>query len=87
MKKMPTYRIRSWSEYNASLEQLGRLIIWVSSQAVANWTTDELTGEPGASPTYIDLAIETMATVQAIYRVLSVRKVPCSVRARGGARD
>jgi len=87
MKKRPTYRIRNWSEYNALLKQLGRLIIWVSSQAVANWTTDELTWEPGASPTYIDLAIETMAAVQAIYRVLYVRKVPCSVPARGGARD
>ena len=65
--KKPTYRIRNWSEYNASLKQRGRLTIWVSPEAVANWTTDELTGEPGASPTYTDLAIETMATVQAIY--------------------
>jgi hypothetical protein len=45
----------------------GRLTIWVSPEAVSNWTTDELTGEPGASPTYTDLVIETMATVQAIY--------------------
>src|SRR5215475_4437599 len=67
MKKRATYHIRNWSEYNASLKQLGRLTIWVSPEAVANWTTDELTGEPGASPTYTDLAIETMATVQAIY--------------------
>src|SRR5262252_9184168 len=67
MKKKATYRIRNWSEYNASLKRRGRLTIWVSSQAVANWTTDELTGEPGASPTYTDLAIEAMATVQAIY--------------------
>jgi DDE family transposase len=67
MKKKATYRIRNWSEYNASLKQRGSLTIWISSEAVANWTTDELTGEPGASPTYTDLAIETMATVQAIY--------------------
>src|SRR5215510_10268074 len=65
--KKHTYRIRNWSKYNASLKQRGRLTIWVSPEAVANWTTDELTGEPGASPTYTDLAIETMATVQAIY--------------------
>ena len=65
--KDPTYHIRNWSEYNSSLKQRGSLTIWVSSEAVENWTTDELTGEPGASPTYTDLAIETMATVQAIY--------------------
>src|ERR1051325_5889981 len=67
MKKKATYRIRNWSEYNASLTQRGSLTIWVSPEAVAHWTTQELTGEPGASPTYTDLAIETMATVQAIY--------------------
>jgi hypothetical protein len=63
MKKKTAFRIRNWSEYNASLKQRGILTIWVSSEAVENWTTDELTGEPGASPTYTDLAIETMATV------------------------
>jgi len=42
------YRIRNWSEYNASLKQRGRGAIWVSSEATPNWTTDELTGEHGA---------------------------------------
>jgi hypothetical protein len=65
--KKHSYRIRNWSEYNASLKKRGSLTVWVSSEAVENWTTDELAGEPGASPTYTDLAIETMATVQAIY--------------------
>jgi hypothetical protein len=59
--------IRNWGEYNFSLKKLGSLIFWISSEAIANWTTDELTREPGASPTYIDLAIETMATIQAIF--------------------
>ena len=69
MKKKITYQIRNWPEYNASLKQRGSLTIWVNSEATANWTTDDLTGEPGASPTYTDLAIETMATVQAIFRL------------------
>jgi hypothetical protein len=67
MKKKTTYRIRNWREYNRALTQRGSLMVWISPEAIANWTTDELTGEPGASPTYTDLAIETMATVQAIY--------------------
>src|SRR5215468_12611413 len=67
MKKNPTYLIPTLSEYNASLKQRGSIAVWVSSEAVENWTTDELTGEPGASPTYADLAIETMAIIQAIY--------------------
>jgi hypothetical protein len=36
------------------------------SEAIANWTTDELSGGPGVSPTYTDLPIETMATVRSI---------------------
>jgi hypothetical protein len=66
MKKL-TYRIRNWSEYNATLKKRGSPTTWVSPEAVKNWTTDELTGDQGASPTYTDLAIETMATAQAIY--------------------
>ena len=67
MKKKITCQIRNWPDYNASLKKRGSLTIWVSSDAIANWTTDELTGDRGASPIYTDLAIETMATVQAIY--------------------
>ena len=40
MGKKSPYRIRTWSEYNASLKQQGRGAIWVSSEATANWTTD-----------------------------------------------
>jgi IS5 family transposase len=67
MKKKTTYRIRNWPEYNSALKQRGSLTIWISDQAIAGWTTDLLTGGPGASPVYTDLAIETMATVQALY--------------------
>lgn len=67
MKKKTAYRIRNWREYNRALKQRGSLTVWVSQDAIANWTTNDLTGEPGASPTYTNLAIETMATVQAIY--------------------
>ena len=67
--KKATYRIRNWREYNAALEQRGSLTFWISSEAISHWTTAELTGERGASLTYTDLAIETMATVQAIFHL------------------
>ena len=41
--------------------------MWVSAAAVGAWTTQEKTGGRGASPEFTDLAIETMATVQAVY--------------------
>jgi hypothetical protein len=67
MKKKATYRIRNWKEYNRALRQRGSMTIWLCDEAIENWTTDELTGERGASPTYTDLAIETMAMIQAVY--------------------
>ena len=49
MKKKTAYRTRNWTEYNRALKQRGSLTVWISKDALANWTTNELTGEPGAS--------------------------------------
>lgn len=67
MKKTTKYRVRNWGQYNQSLKKRGSLTIWITADAIKNWMNDELTGEPGASPKYNDIAIETMAIVQAIY--------------------
>lgn len=69
MKKKTTYRIRNWGEYNKALKQRGSLTVWVSDDALHNWLTEEKTGAPGASPKFTDLAIATMATVQAVYHL------------------
>ena len=69
MKKKTTYRLRNWTEYNKALKQRGSLTVWVSDDAVANWTTQEKTGARGASPQFTDLALLTMATVQAVYQL------------------
>jgi Transposase DDE domain len=62
--KKPKCRVRNWSKYNASLKKQGSGAIWISPEAVENWTTGELTGKLGASPTYTDLAIETVGSMQ-----------------------
>ncbi len=63
----PRYRIRNWNEYDTALKQRGSLTVWISDEALTHWTSPEQTGRRGASPTYTDLAIETMATLQALY--------------------
>lgn len=65
----PQYRIRNWSEYNAGLKQRGSLTFWIEDSVVEQWVVEELSGKPGASVLYSDLAIQTMATVKAIYRL------------------
>ncbi|MBM0744668.1 IS5 family transposase [Phormidium sp. CLA17] len=63
------YRIRNWSEYNAALKQRGSLTFWIDEAVVEGWIDPYLSGKPGASVYYSDLAIMTMATVKAVYRL------------------
>ena len=62
-----SYHIRNWSEYNAALKQRGSLTFWIDEEVLDNWIIPDLTGKPGASPYYSDLAIQTMATIRGIY--------------------
>lgn len=71
MKTKATYRIRNWAEYDTSLRRRGSLTFWISQELLENWTTTEKTGERGASPTYTDAAIETLATVKYLFRQAS----------------
>lgn len=65
----PQYRIRNWSEYNAGLKQRGSLTFWIEESVLEQWIVEELSGKPGASVLYSDLAIGTMATIKAVYRL------------------
>jgi hypothetical protein len=65
----PEYRIRNWSEYNAGLKQRGSLTFWIEESVLEQWVVEELSDKAGASVVYSDLAIQTMATVKAVYRL------------------
>ena len=62
-----SYCIRNWSEYNAALKQRGSLTFWMDEAVLEQWVIPNLSGKPGASNFYSDLAISTMATVKAVY--------------------
>ena len=67
MKKKTRYRLRNWSDYNRSLAQRGSLTFWISDDALENWLVSEKSGGRGASPQYSNLAIQTMATLKAVF--------------------
>ena len=60
------YQIRNWREYNAALKKRGSLALWISQEAIDQWNSKETTGRRGAPDRYSDLAIETMAALQAV---------------------
>jgi len=65
----PDYHIRNWSEYNAALKARGSLTFWVDEAVLEAWIVEDLSGKPGASRFYSDIAIQTMATLKAVYRL------------------
>lgn len=64
-----SYRIRNWSEYNAGLKRRGSLTFWLDETVLKQWIIEDLSGKPGASVFYSDLAITTMATLKAVYQL------------------
>ncbi len=64
-----SYRIRNWPEYNAGLKQRGSLTFWIDEAVLKQWIIEDLSGKPGASVFYSDLAITTMATLKAVYQL------------------
>lgn len=68
MSKEPKqYRVRNWHEYNAGLKQRGSLTFWLDDEVLENWLVEEKSGQRGASRTYSDLAIETVAVIKSVY--------------------
>lgn len=63
------YRVRNWSEYNAGLKQRGSLTIWLSEATLKQWLVTTPTGRRGASQTYSDTAIATVATLKSLFRL------------------
>ena len=61
------YRVANWPAYNRALVRRGDVTVWVSSEAIAAWTTSR-SGRRGGQRRYSDLAIETALTLRLLYR-------------------
>ena len=63
------YRLRNWSQYNASLVERGSLTLWISEEVLQAWRNRERTGNRGTPRTYTDMAILCMATLEEVYNL------------------
>jgi len=70
-----SYRPGTWSQYNRALIQRGSITLWFPQEALQQWIASghQLWHDPnrrrGAPRRYSDLAIATMASIQAVYRL------------------
>src|SRR3954447_6317284 len=62
------HRVTNWAAYDAALRQRGSLTIWFTEAAIAAWHAEPRT-TPGGQPSYSDLAIATILTLKAVFRL------------------
>lgn len=65
-KEKAVYKLRNWSDYNASLKNRGKLTIWLSDDVNASWLYDGIQ-KPGGEVIYSDVAIEFCLTIKHLY--------------------
>jgi IS5 family transposase len=63
------YRLRNWKHYNAALVSRGSLTVWFADDLLNDWLNHQKSGKRGASNTYTDTAILTLASLQEIYHL------------------
>lgn len=62
------YTITNWPQYEAGLKQRGSLTLWITPEAIAQWTAAART-TPGGQARYANLAIQTCLMLRAAFRI------------------
>lgn len=63
------YKVRNWKEYNQALVDRGKVLFWITEEAMKNWQAEEKTGKRGKPKQYSDTAIQTALTLQQVFRL------------------
>src|SRR5829696_4408992 len=62
------HKVTNWPAYDASLRQRGSLTVWFTDEAIQAWAAEPRTTR-GGQPWYSDLAILTVLTFRAVFRL------------------
>ncbi len=62
------YRVRNWPAYEAALKKRGDITLWFDEDAIAAWNALP-SGRPSGQPRYSDLAVVTVLTLRAVFRL------------------
>lgn len=68
-KNKKQYRVRNWREYNQALVNRGRIVFWITEEAIRAWEQRKKTGKRGRPKTFSAIAIETALTVGQVFHL------------------
>lgn len=60
------FKVTNWAAYNESLRRRGDLTVWISDEALIQWSAPRRKS-PGGQPKYSDLAITMCLTLRVVY--------------------
>lgn len=68
-KEKATYRVTNWSAYDEALVKRGNVTLWFAEEVMVGQWKPSATGKRGAVVQYSDMAIQTMLTLKAVFRL------------------
>lgn len=63
------YRVRNWREYNEALVNRGRIMFWITEEAIRDWEERKKTGKRGKPKFFSATAIETALTLREVFHL------------------
>lgn len=63
------YRVRNWKEYNEALVNRGKVMFWITEEAIRQWEEKRKTGKRGKPKFFSNTAIETALTIKEVFHL------------------
>lgn len=63
------YKVRNWKEYNEALVNRGKVMFWITEEAMREWEEKRRTGKRGKPKFFSNTAIETALTLKEVFRL------------------
>lgn len=63
------YKVRNWKEYNQALVDRGKILFWITEEAMRKWQEEQKTGKRGKPKQFSNTAIQTAMTLQQVFHL------------------
>jgi len=63
------YQVRNWKEYNEALVNRGKMMFWITEEAIRDWEEKRKTRKRGKPKFFSNMAIETALTLREVFHL------------------